>query len=1181
MPLKSLTLNGFKSFADKTKIEFTSGITGIVGPNGSGKSNIIEGIRWVMGEQSAKNLRGDKMTDVIFAGSSIRPSMNRAEVIFEFNNSNHDLKSKHDEVIIKRRLFRDGTSEFSINNKKCRLKDVTELFLDSGLGRESFSIISQGRVEAIFNSKPTERRSIIEESAGVALYKQKKHDAELKLVNTDDNLNRVSDILHELSIQVEPLKQQASIAHDYLQQKKEYDNIYKKTLAIEIFELNQVRKKRMSEVNILKEKAIDIDKKVENNSSLISKNRNKITDLSKEIDENNSRLLNLSKELEKLNGKKAISEERNLFNKKNKQQLIEQIDEFNNNIKELKSELASANNEYEKFKNQEQDLSNQLNLVNSKIDKTPEKLNIEIEQIRSEYLNELQEQTTANNNINFLETQKNRILNLNENTQSNIVSKNQELSIIETNLDELKIKINDFKNNNSELTQKFQLQKEKREELQTKLEINRTSLMNSLSQLNQAKAKYKALTELSKDHAGFYQGVKAILNNKSAVKGIVGAVVELIKVPKTIEIAIEVAAGNQLQSIVTDDEFAAKQAISYLRKENLGRATFLPKDVIKSRKIADSKLANLTSPNFLGIASELLSYSDDNKNIMENIFGNLLITKDLDTAIDIAKTTNHKYRIVTLQGDILNPGGSLTGGRIRRSGSNILNRNQELDDIQKSINELEKKNSNFELIQKKLVEEIQIIDSNIKTSSDLIAKYQNNKNEFLQEYDHLTIEKNRIIQEIKLLEKSSNDNQSELSKVILDIDDNKEKLISINEELSKLKTLTIEKNNLLENFDQQQSILNERISTLKTQISVNNNNLENKSLTIRRLNNEIIKEENNLSEFNKKLQKISLEQKDLSKNNNDDRILEISGEIKKLTIDIDDLKNKRKLLEVEFKKLTELSDANYQLQKNISDQQENASINLTKINNQINIKLEILREDYKATFESVYDEIDTQKVDVDALNKKLRMLKMSISELGNVNVSAIEEYDKVKDRYEFLNQQQNDLITARAQLKKIMFDMDEEVADRFEKTFNKVAASFEVIFPDMFAGGKAKLMLTDPNNMLETGIEIVAQPPGKKFQKLSLLSGGEKALTAIALLFAIIRVNPVPFCILDEVEAALDDTNVYRFAKYLNRYDKDTQFIVITHRKGTMMNVNRLYGVSMEELGISKMVSVEVKENNG
>lgn len=1182
MPLKSLTLNGFKSFADKTKIEFTSGITGIVGPNGSGKSNITEGIRWVMGEQSAKSLRGDKMVDIIFAGSSVRSTMNRAEVILEFDNTTQDLKTEFDHVVIKRRLFRDGSSEFYINNKSCRLKDITELFLDSGLGRESFSIISQGRVEAIFNSKPVERRTIIEESAGVALYKQKKHEAELKLVDTDDNLNRVSDILHELSAQVEPLKEQASIAHDYLNQKEEYDKIYKQILAIEIADFNKNRQEYENKASEIKKTLVKIDGDAKASEIAVKDNRDKIATLSEKLDSKNKVLLEKTRQLEIINGQKAVTDERDDFNKKNRQQLEEQIKNLTIETQQLNTEIDSANKEYEIAKSEVEKLNTKLADITDSQNKTPDSIRAEIEVLRGDYLNALQEQTTNNNNINFLKTQKDRISKLIAEAKSDLTEIEQQKSDKQKKLDSLKLEITKFNENNSGMLDQFDQLKIKDDKLAAEIESAEAAYMSELSKLQQASAKKNALEELSNDHAGFFQGVKSVLNNKQQLSGVVGAVAELIQVPKEYQMAVEVAAGNQLQSIVTENENAAKNAISFLRKGNLGRATFLPKDVIKSRKIDNNNLKTITNNGFLGVASDLLDFDNSVKNIVENIFGNLLIVDNLDNAVNIAKTTGHRFRIVTVSGDILSPGGSLTGGQVKQRGNSILSRNQELDDLKQIINRLQVKTDKLQVEVNQLKENKTDSQEELNTRQKNIQTLENKRHDFDQELTKFSDEIHRLKQDISSVEYTIRTNETELADIVKKLADNQTNNSTIEKKLSDIKEKTDDKNDLLENFSQEQEVINQRVQTYQTQIAVAKNSLENKSGLLHRQRAEFKKQTLSLKQAQQQLDALNNEQDQLSNSHEDTQkqLSELTEQVEQLKADIEKLRESRTMLENNSEELAQLASRNFQLQKNAADEQENTAIALTKTNNAIDSRLEILSQEYKISFEEAYAELqENLEVDIEGLKKDARLLKMGISELGVVNVASIEEYDKVKDRYEFLNQQQDDLLNAREQLKGTMSEMDDEVSRRFKDTFEQVAAAFEVIFPEMFAGGRAKLVLTDPENLLETGIEIIAQPPGKKFQRLSLLSGGERALTAIALLFAIIKVKPVPFCILDEVEAALDDANVYRFAKYLNKYDDNTQFIVITHRKGTMMNVNRLYGVSMEELGISKMVSVEVKEN--
>ncbi|GKQ42577.1 chromosome partition protein Smc [Companilactobacillus sp. RD055328] len=1181
MPLKSLTLNGFKSFADKTKIEFTSGITGIVGPNGSGKSNITEGIRWVMGEQSAKSLRGDKMVDIIFAGSSVRSTMNRAEVIFEFDNSKQDLKTEFDRVLIKRRLFRDGSSEFYINNKSCRLKDITELFLDSGLGRESFSIISQGRVEAIFNSKPVDRRTIIEESAGVALYKQKKHEAELKLTDTDDNLNRVSDILHELSAQVEPLKEQASIAHDYLNQKEQYDKIYKEILAIEINDFNISRQEFSQKSIDIKNTLNRIEEDVRKSDIAVKENRANIAKLSEELDTKNKVLLEKTRQLEIINGQKAVTDERNEFNNQNRQQLEEQIKALTTETNRLETEIEVANTEYETAKSEVDKLTEKLSEITNSQNKTPDSIREEIEALRGDYLNALQEQTTNNNNVNFLTTQKDRIEKLIAESKTDLDQISKQKAAKQTEIEKFKQEVTEFDQNNLGILNEFDKLKATDESLTSQITDSEKQYMNELAKLQQAIAKKKALEELSNDHAGFFQGVKSVLNNKQQLSGVIGAVAELIQVPKEYQMAVEVASGNQLQSIVTKDENAAKSAISYLRKGNLGRATFLPKDIIKSRKIDSNTLKSISNKGFLGVASDLVKYDSDVKNIVENIFGNLLIADNLDNAVVIAKATGHRFRIVTLAGDILSPGGSLTGGQVKQRGNSLLSRTQELDDLKKIIDKLQLKADGLQSQLNQLKTDKKASEEQLTLRQKDIQEVDVKRHDFEQKLTKLTDELHRLEQDISSVEYTIRTNESELDDVVKDLAENKENNTLVNQKLKDIKEKTDDKNDLLENFGKEQEVINQRIQTYQTQIAVANNTLDNKKDLLHRQRNEFKKQSNSLCQAQEQLDSLNNEQNEIVNSHADSKkqLAELTDEVSKLKSDIENLRSTRTELESQSDELAQAASRNFQLQKNASDEQEDTAIALTKANNAIDSRLEILSQEYKTTFEEAFAEVKDNDIDVEAMKKDAKLLKMGIAELGDVNIASITEYDKVKDRYEFLNKQQADLLDAREQLKNTMSEMDDEVSRRFKETFDQVAASFEVIFPEMFAGGRAKLVLTDPDDLLETGIEIIAQPPGKKFQRLSLLSGGERALTAITLLFAIIKVKPVPFCILDEVEAALDDANVYRFAKYLNKYDDNTQFIVITHRKGTMMNVNRLYGVSMEELGVSKMVSVEVKEN--
>ncbi|WP_125761104.1 chromosome segregation protein SMC [Companilactobacillus hulinensis] len=1183
MPLKSLTINGFKSFADKTKIDFTSGITGIVGPNGSGKSNITEAIRWVMGEQSAKSLRGDKMVDVIFAGSATRAQMNHAEVILEFDNSNRELKSDQDNITIKRKLFRNGDTEFSINNKSCRLRDITELFMDSGMGKQSFSIISQGRVEAIFNSKPIERRSIIEESAGVALFKQKKTQADSRLSETTDNLHRVSDIVSELSKQVEPLKEQASIARDYKEQKSKYDNIYQQILTIEIKDLSKEKRETESKLREVKLSLKNIENQVKISNKQVADNRNEISEIAKKIDDNQSELVRKTQSLEILNGKVAVSDERNGFNTTNQTSLNEQLQSVTADKLQREKKLSECNSKIADYQQQIDKCTAKLKEIKQLQKKTPEEIQNNISELRDKYVNTLQEQVSTGNEQKFTQRQLDRIKLSDEDVDTQLTDVKNKLASANQAVTETSEKLQKLIDDNQDLIKK-------NDELDTNIQkVTETGqkenqeYLKSLENLQEIKARKTVLENMQQEHAGFFEGAKNILNNQDEIGGIIGAVAELIKVPQKYQLAIETVVSNQLQSIVTRDESAAKNAIAYLRKRNGGRATFLPINIIRARTIYASDLNSAKQVvGFVGVASDLVQFDSKVDNIVKNILGNLLVAENIDAATKVSAAVGRKYRVVTLDGNVVNAGGSMTGGQQRRVNSSILTRKDELVQLNSQLSKqqlsLDQKQQMVVDLRKKLVDlrdEKKIVGEKLSSfnqeRSQLSNQLSNNRNEA----DHLQEQKNAI-------QYSSSKNNDERVQLEKDLKNQSETAKKLQEQVDKLQSEIESKQKMLKDFDSELSQINDEIQTNQTNLAVVKSNRDNELEQKRRLDTEIASDDEQIKELKIRLDQLNSERDQLNMSNSEikDKIVELDNDIKSLKSELTDLQSQRSQKDSIALKLNDAAQRNFDLQTSASDEQENLAITVTKIANKIDSRLDTLSEEYQLTYEAAMKNLKAQDADPDTLKREAKLLKMGIDELGTVNLSAIDDYDKVKDRYEFLTTQQNDLLKARQQLLDTMSEMDREVTTRFKKTFDEVSAAFEAIFPEMFAGGRAKLVLTDPNDLLETGIEIIAQPPGKKFQRLSLLSGGEKALTAITLLFAIIKVNPVPFCILDEVEASLDDANVYRFANYLNRYDYNTEFIVITHRKGTMMKVNRLYGVTMEESGVSRMLSVKVQDLN-
>lgn len=1180
MSLKSITINGFKSFADKTTIYFDSGITGIVGPNGSGKSNITEAIRWVMGEQSAKSLRGEKMQDVIFAGSDSRPPLNRAEVILNFDNHSRDLNINQDEVEVRRRLFRGGDSEFLINNQRSRLKDIVSLFMDSGLGRQSFSIISQGKVEAIFNSKPVDRRSIVEESAGVSSFKVKKQRAEGQLQETDDNLKRISDIVHELSTQVEPLKKQASIAKDYKSQKSQYDEFNQDILAYEINEINQQKSKYTKKSNQIKKILDDIDQKVTISDQKLADNRQANVNLTKAIDDKQAQLTQLSRNLEILNRQKAVANERSDFNTTNVKSLKQQLILAKKDLAQFEQDLSTKLHQQTKLKLQVDELTAKTNSIKSDVTDDPSKISHEIDELKSDYMDLLQQQTTNHNELNYL---------LKQIDQANVTLRQLNNSKHELGQSLSKIKAEMLVNQNKEtdlkLNNKKLIESTKKSALTLKQDqATLQNLQNAYSQKlrinQQSEAEYTSLERIIGQHQGFYQGVRSILNAKQHLTGIIGAVAELINVPEKYQTALESVASAQLQSVVTETQGDARDAIKYLRSNRSGRATFLPRDVIKSRKIASYQILNLKHQDyFLGIASDLISYDQNIGNVIENIFGNILIVTDINSAIKASNIINHRYRIVTLKGDVINPGGSMTGGQIRHNNA-LLSQQTRVKQLKIAINANKTELSKFRNQIFDLQSVIKNDESKSKNQQSQTQAIVDSLQDLKNNYQLSQQQKNNIDRQIKAYDYQIRSNQEQLQVLQAKARANKITANNVKKKLLAQDQTIKDKEQLLNNFDSQRTVLTQRLNNFETQLAVKKNDYKNIHNFINNLNKQIDNSKQQIVNVNEQLDKLNADRNDLSISTKDaqKQVVGIQNKLVQLNHDLTNLKSKRDELVEVTKTLDQQAKRNFDLQKTTSSEQESISIKLTQYSNQIDQRLAVLEGDYQITFEAAYKDLQTKRLQIDDEREKVKMLKMSINELGNVNLDSIDEYDKVKERYEFLTKQQNDLVSARQQLKSTMAEMDHEVATRFEKMFNKIAAAFEVIFPQMFGGGHAKLILTDPDNMLETGIEIVAQPPGKKFQRLSLLSGGERALTAITLLFAIIRVQPVPFCILDEVEASLDDANVDRFANFLNRYDKKTQFIVITHRRGTMVKVNRLYGVSMQETGVSKIISIDVNK---
>ncbi|WP_436630103.1 chromosome segregation protein SMC [Latilactobacillus sakei] len=1183
MQLKSLVLSGFKSFADKTEINFSDGLTGIVGPNGSGKSNITEAIRWAMGEQSAKSLRGEKMPDIIFAGTDLRPQMNRAEVTLNFDNSDHYLNQELDNVTLTRRLFRNGDSEFYLNQKSCRLKDIVNLFMDSGLGRESFSIISQGRVEAIFNNKPEDRRNIIEEAAGVLKYKQQKKKAQSELDQTDENLSRIADIVYELKGQVEPLKEQSSIAQDYLEQKAQFNALHQQLLVVEIDQLAADQTQYQAQAKTLAKALGEIESEIQETNTALADNQQEVATLDQEIETANETLLVKSRLAENLQGQENVSKERASYTDANRQNLVDRIAQLETQSTTAKQQQIALKATYTEKVATLTNLKNELATLKRQASGSEAELKAKIEQIRQDYIDQMQAQTTNRNEQQYLEkallqtkTQLTRQDSSINETSAQLTQMQADKAAKEAQVAQLATDYAALETQLSQLQQQISA-------TQKQYQTEQNNWFQASGILQKAKAKQASLAELNDDYAGFYQGVKAVLKQKQQLPGLLGAVAELMTVPNDYQQAIELALGAQLQQIVTTDEKTAQQAIDYLKRNRLGRATFLPNNVVKPRTLPSSLVNQLqTEPGFIGIASDLIQFDDAVSPVMMHLMGNLIIATELTEAIKIGRLTGHRYRIVTLAGDILSPGGSMTGGHNnRQNNGGLLARKQTLTDLEQQISKmqlaLDQKQTKVQTLHQDLAEQQAQLEQQQGAFETAKTHYQTQKNE-------LTLLNERLTQFER--QQQATDYQVQQQHQSYDVDLKRQGELQaaateIEAQLTQLKADLGAANEQLQHFDQSQEQIRQQQTALETKLAVaqsEQKNVQEKLTDATQLANDLKQQLETSQQALAALQQADSEDA-MTQKERRTQLKATKALIQKLTAELATKRTARETLKATQQTLQANATRVYQLQRNSLAEQEQNAVALNRVKINIDQRLTTLREDYQLSYEAAKSDLQASDLTNDQLKSKLKLLKLGLADLGTVNLAAIEDYQRVKERYDFLMQQDADLLDAKSQLLASMAEMDAEVEKRFKQTFDQTAAAFEEIFPMMFGGGHASLTLTDPSALLTSGIDIIAQPPGKKLQRLSLLSGGERALTAITLLFAILKVRPVPFCILDEVEASLDEANVDRFGRFMKRYESETQFIVITHRKGTMTQANRLYGVTMAESGISKIVSVSLEEH--
>ena len=1179
MYLKRIEMQGFKSFANKTVLEFKPGITSVIGPNGSGKSNISDAIRWVLGEQSMKQLRGDTSSDIIFAGTQNRKSLGFAEVSIVLDNTDGKLPIEYSEVTVTRSLYRSGESGFYINKTPCRLKDILELFMDTGVGKDGYSIIGQGKIDEILSNKSEDRRKVFEEAAGIVKYKTRKFESEKKLEQTKVNLLRINDILTEIETNLEPLKEQADRATKYLEYRNELKNI---EVGLFVYEIENIRNK-ISQIRvdyeILENQYSDENVNLQDCIKVKNEIKEKIDNITNRIEEIQSLSNNSSTKIEQINSSISVNKERISNNKENSDRLLNEIEELNQKIVDLNNEKNDRLNKKNSLDENKKKFETELKEREAELEEIKNKLGEEelsIEDKKKELDDLINKQFNTNVDIKSVDVHFENLEKRKKQISNDLTSTISELDSMRISKEELSSEFNKINKLRSETLTKLEEAKNKKSSIDEKIEEFDKKINKLEDEVRNKITRRNFLIETENDKEGYYKSVKSILleaeKNASFKNGTHGALADLISTDKKYQVAIELALGSSLQNIVTDNESIAKKLIEYLRNGNLGRATFMPLTAIKGSKLTGIKTGN----GVLGLACDLVKYDKKYEQIVLNLLGKTVVVEDLNDAISLSKANKYSFRIVTLKGDIINPSGMMQGGSVNSKSSNIFGRKNEINSLEKEINTLHK---DIDDLTKEKNGYIKSVENVLKESEEYEEKIHEIDVDFALQKEKITT----LSDNIKKLETKRDSVKSDDKKIGNQIKDNrnsKDKLVSENEELQKsIENLTSFIDEYTKkNKDTQEKIneLNDDITNLK--ISVNSFDESKFSIEeiITRIDNDVKKAIEDIENKKNAIESLKGENANLEKSI-EELIIEIE-KIKSLvnnsSTEIKNLKNTR---ELENKKLDEqdkkIAD-NYKLIENLKEQIVKLDSKKMKLEQDSQDKINELWDEYEITPNNASEYEKPSNISV--ANKKVNELKDKIKSLGLVNVNSIEEYKKTKSRYEFMNEQRADLEETQAKLRKVIQELIDKMKSKFSKNFKLINKYFNDTFVELFGGGRAELILEDPNNILECGIEIKAQPEGKKLQNMSLLSGGEKTFTAIALLFAILKLNPSPFCILDEIEAALDDVNVNRFAQYLKKYSDNSQFLIITHRKGTMEVADSVYGITMEENGISKLLSMKL-----
>ncbi len=1182
MYLKRMEMQGFKSFADKTVIELKQGITTVIGPNGSGKSNISDAIRWVLGEQSSKALRCSKSLDIIFAGTQNRKSLGFAEVSLVFDNADGGLPIEYTEVTVTRRIYRSGETGYFINKVPCRLKDLQELFMDTGIGKDGYSIVGQGKIDEILSNKSEDRRHIFEEASGIVKYRVRKQETEKKLEHTKLNLLRINDILSEIEGNLEPLQAQSEKAKKYLNIR---DNLKNIEVGLFLYNIDQNKKdieKITEDENITKEQCDTEETRLERIKTVKEQLKEEIDDITNKIEQMSNLGFESQKEIEMLNSDINVSKTKISNNEENEKRFLEEIEEKTTRLKELEEEQKQKDEKRENLRKNKERFTKELEEKQAELDKITEKLSKEALEIEK-HKKQVEENTDkkyekqANikeQEINFENDEKRQKQLKNE--IQNIISELDNTRMKKEEVSKDFYEIEAIRNKNIKELENIAKQKE---EVNQKIKTYQIKINTMSNELRMKESRQKFLIETEKEKEGYTKSVKTLLkdceNNQELKKGVEGVLANLIDVPEKLQTAIEMSLGMALQNIVTETEQDAKKLVEYLRKNNIGRASFLPITSIKGKKIENIK-GNKTG--IIGIAADLVKYNKKCEQIIYNLLGRTVIVDNMDTAIRVAKENGQNFKIVTQEGDIINTSGAITGGAVMKKTVNILGRENE---IKKIGQEIKKTQENIEKIEKEKEEYEESIEGILEIAERLEKELQENEItyatgkqkvvSFEEEIQKIENRLQKLKEEQSKLEEQkefATNKKAEIQKEIEEINTENEKLSKIITEYAELNKdnqkyiddLNFDITNLkisVSSFDESESSIEEIKERIQQEVEANKQSIKNKQEQIEQSKQET----QNLKEAIKKIQ---------------EQIEKIKEEVKSSGSKIEELKKSRAEKNEKLTTQEEQITEKFKIIEDLKGQIVKIDVRKTKIQEEITETINKLWEEYELTPNSI-EEYEKPK-NVSETKKQVNKLRTQMREMGSVNVESINEYKKQKERYDFMSEQRLDLENTMSKLRKIITDMTAIMKEQFEEKFKEINKNFGEVFAELFGGGKAEVKLEDEQNILECGIDITAQPPGKKLQNMLLLSGGEKALTAIALLFAILRINPAPFCVLDEIEAALDDVNVYRYAEYLKKFAQNTQFLVITHRKGTMEAADSVYGVTMEESGISKLLSMKLRE---